>query len=183
MPIVREILIMRSCYSPPTILPFFSQHRCAGMKSGFAAARRGRIRNCTLSPVTKKKTASSRVMMKPMESSIWKDVTGPCPIYMPSGLIIWFRYTDTICLPYHKQSRRRFTSATAYLIPANLFYCKLLFKRSIICCSYRPLLIPLYQALRHYLVIKLHLPAPIPKMQVPVNPLINPQAILIGRAV
>ena len=72
-----------------------------------------------------KKTASSRVMMKPMESSIWKDVTGPCPIYMPSGLIIWFRYTDTICLLYHKQSRRRFTSATAYLIPANLFYCKL----------------------------------------------------------
>ena len=174
---------MRSCYSPPTILPFFSQHRCAGMKSGFAAARRGRIRNYTLSPVTKKKTASSRVMMKPMESSIWKDVTGPCPIYMPSGLIIWFRYTDTICLPYHKQSRRRFTSATAYLIPANLFYCKLLFKRSIICCSYRPLLIPLYQALRHYLVIKLHLPASIPEMQVPVNPLINPQAILIGRAV
>ena len=123
--IVREILIMRSCYSPPTILPFFSQHRCAGMKSGFAAARRGRIRNYTLSPATKKKTASSRVMMKPTASSIWKVVTGPCPIYMPSGLIISSQCTDTICLLYHKESRRRFISATAYLIQASLFYCNL----------------------------------------------------------
>ena len=45
-------------------------------------------------------------------SSIWKVVTGPCPIYMPSGLIISSQCTDTICLLYHKESRRRFISAT-----------------------------------------------------------------------
>ena len=105
MPITRKILTMRNCYSPPITLPFYSQRRCAGMKYGSAAVRKGMIRNYTLCPVTKKKMASSRVMMKPMESSIWKDVTGPCPIYMPrTRLIITFQNPDTVFFLYNNKA-------------------------------------------------------------------------------
>ena len=77
--IVRKILTMRSCFLPLTIPLSSRRDSCGEMKSASAAGRKERRPCSTRFLPTKKKTASSQEMMKPMASNTLRDATALPP--------------------------------------------------------------------------------------------------------